>query len=133
MSLFNMSWNGIEFDYLQHLKATDVYSKIINCGVEIPAIHFKPEWDVRVIPPFGGAMMRFTVEHGGKSISVYCDFFDALGYFGGPYWEMYPRTYADVGAPYQDVMRFPLDDTRGLVENIDAELRGEAVNEGGRR
>ena len=131
--MFEKSWNGIEFDHLQHLKATDVYGKILNSGVTIPAIRFKPEWDVRIIPPFGGAMMRFTVDHGGKHISVYCDFFDALGLFGAPYWEMYPRTYASAGSPYTDAMRFPLDDTQGLVENIDAELRGEPAAEGGEK
>ncbi len=94
---------------------------------ESKPIHFKPEWDVRVIPPFGGAMMRFSVTHNGKHISVYCDFFNALGYYGDPpkpYWEMYPRNYADGS---MDVMRFDLDDTEGLVKNIDEELNGIAA------
>ena len=114
-------WQGIKCDQIALLKATDIYRQIVD-KVELPALHFKPEWDVRIIPPFAGAMMRFTVEHNGRRVSVYCDFFDHLGYFGAPYWEMYPM-HGDASVP--DVMRFPLEDTAGLIANIDAELRGE--------
>lgn len=117
-------WNGIEFN-TEHLKASEVYRRILE-KTTIPPIHFKPEWDVRIIPPFGGAMMRFTVDYNDKHISVYCDFFENLGLFGGePYWEMYPRHYECDGKQYVDVMRFPLNDTENLVKEIDAELSGE--------
>jgi hypothetical protein len=57
---------------------------------KIPALQFDPTWNVKVIPPFGGAVARFLVEKDGVSASVYLDCFDALGYFGSPYWEVYP-------------------------------------------
>lgn len=120
-------WNGIQFDMFENLKIDSIYRKVLE-KAEIPPIHFKPEWDVRIIPPFGEAMMRFWVDHNGKRISVYCDFFGNLGYFGDePYWEMFPRSYKGNGEhePYSDVMRFALNDTESLVKEIDAELRGE--------
>lgn len=117
-------WNGIRCDLLELVKATDVYRRVLDKS-KIPPLHFKTEWDVRIIPPFGGAMMRFTVDHNGKHVSVYCDFFQNLGCFRGPYWEMYPRSYKWNGEPYTDVMRFALNDTESLIANIDAELRGE--------
>jgi len=76
----------------------------------IPAIEFPAGWQVKVIPPFGGAMARFRVLAGGKDISVYLDVFDRLGCVGAPYWEVYP---------YQgDVGRVPMDDVSGLIAMI---------------
>ena len=53
---------------------------------EIPSIKFKQEWEVRIIPPFAGAIVRFVVD----GVSVYLDCYDILGCFGEPYWEIYP-------------------------------------------
>ena len=82
---------------------------------KIPAINFKQEWNVKVIPPFAGAMARFIVECNGKSASVYLDCFDALGCFGAPYWEVYP-----VG---DDVGRVAMEDVAGLLGLIEDSLR----------
>lgn len=98
---------------------------------QIPFIPFKPDWKVKIIPPFGGATMRFLVERGDKKISVYCDHFGILGlYFDPdgnevPYWEMYPRTYLDAdGSEHGDVMRFAMKDVDKLVDHIERELNG---------
>lgn len=63
----------------------------------IPHIQFPPEWKVKIIPPFGDAVVRFLVElPSGKDKSVYLDCRSSLGYFGAdvdvptPYWEVYP-------------------------------------------
>ena len=48
----------------------------------IPAIKFSPEWEVKVIPPFGGAIVRFLVICKGKTASVYLDCYDRIGYCG---------------------------------------------------
>lgn len=77
---------------------------------KIPAIEFDHGWKVKVIPPFAGAVARFMVEAGDKSVSVYLDCFDALGYYGSPYWEVYP--YDD------DVGRCDIDDTGELLNMI---------------
>ena len=57
---------------------------------EIPAIKFKSDWEVRVIPPFAGAIARFHIDKGDKHVSVYLDCYDKLGCVGEPYWEIYP-------------------------------------------
>jgi hypothetical protein len=57
---------------------------------KIPALSFPRTWKVKVIPPFAGAMARFIAVSGKKSISVYLDMHESLGYFDGPYWEAYP-------------------------------------------
>jgi hypothetical protein len=75
---------------------------------KIPAIKFPAGWEVKIIPPFGGAMARFMViVSPTKSISVYLDCFDALGYFGSPYWEIYP--YND------DTYRCAMDNVDELI------------------
>ena len=59
-------------------------------GDKIPALQFDPEWMVKIIPPFTGAMVRFMVRSGDKTASVYLDCHDSLGCMGEPYWEVYP-------------------------------------------
>lgn len=77
---------------------------------KIPAIQFDAGWKVQVIPPFSGALARFRVTVGDKTVSVYLDGYDALGYFGEPYWEVYPVD-GDVG-------RCAMEDTDELLSLI---------------
>ena len=62
---------------------------------KIPSIHFEKEWDVKIIPPFGGAIIRFTIDFNDKHVSVYLDGYSRLGYVVDanenpiPYWEAY--------------------------------------------
>ena len=60
----------------------------------IPFIQFPSDWLVRIIPPFGDAVVRFQVElPSGKRKSVYLDCRSSLGCFDAsatPYWEVYP-------------------------------------------
>lgn len=78
---------------------------------QIPFIRFPADWQVQVIPPFGGAMARFRVRlPSGKEKSVYLDFYDRLGYCGHPYWEVYP--YGD------DVGRCSINETDELLQMI---------------
>jgi hypothetical protein len=58
---------------------------------KIPHVPFKPHWDVRAVPPFEGAIVRYRIQHNGKEISVYLDAYDALCAVGQPYWEVQPR------------------------------------------
>ena len=63
----------------------------------IPYIQFPTEWKVRIIPPFRDAVVRFQVKLPcGTDKSVYLDTRDSLGYWGCPYWEVYPYQ-GDVG------------------------------------
>lgn len=85
----------------------------------IPWLHFRGDWQVRIIPPFGDAVIRFQVIlPSGALKSIYMDSRHSLGVWGDlstcePYWEVYP---------YQgDVGRCALDDTIMLMEMIQDE------------
>ena len=63
----------------------------------MPFIKFPHDWEIQVIPPFGGAVIRFRVRlPSGVVKSIYLDSRDALGCVGEPYWEVYPCD-GDVG------------------------------------
>lgn len=47
---------------------------------ELPALHFEKEWDVKIIPPFGGAIIRFCIDYNKKHVSVYFDAYSTLGW-----------------------------------------------------
>lgn len=77
----------------------------------IPLITLPEGYSFRPIPPFGGAVVRFHVEKDGHSVSVYLDCYDNLGFYGKPYWEIYP-------ASNNDIARFDMDDTKSMVKGI---------------
>ena len=76
---------------------------------EIPYLQFKESWEVTVIPPFGGAVVRFLVKKGDIGASVYLDCYDKLGCYGEPYWEVYASN---------EPIRFPMLDTKGLMDYL---------------
>lgn len=85
---------------------------------QIPGLNFKEEWNVRVIPPFAGAVARFTVWNSTRQVcSVYLDVDNSLGSMDGPYWEMYP----DSGG--YDTIRFYIHETKELLAEIDKAFR----------
>ena len=47
---------------------------------KIPPLHFEKEWSVRIIPPFGGALIRFAIDYNSKHISVYFDGYSELAW-----------------------------------------------------
>lgn len=57
----------------------------------MPFIQFPADWAIQVVPPFAGAIALFRVRLPSGSVkSIYFDAFGALGFFDGPYWEVYP-------------------------------------------
>ena len=86
--------------------------------IEIPVLNFPSDWNVKIIPPFSGAIVRFIILNieGEQIVSVYLDCYDMLGYFGEPYWEIYP--YGD------DVYRVAMNDTKELLEKIKEIIAG---------
>jgi hypothetical protein len=81
---------------------------------EIPFINFPPNFLIQVVPPFGGAVIRFRVNHKkypDKQISVYLDCYDMLGGMEGPYWEIYPAAGGDVN-------RCSMNETEELIKAI---------------
>jgi len=59
---------------------------------EIPFIQFPLDWQIQIIPPAGGAIVRFKIKRNlsPNEVSVYLDCYDRLRLFGQPYWEICP-------------------------------------------
>ncbi len=77
---------------------------------KVPRLKFDSDWEVRVIPPFGGAIARFFIDKGESHVSVYLDCYDCLGCNYSPYWEIYPWE--------NDTYRVRMEDTDQLLEQI---------------
>lgn len=108
-------------DYIKKMEARGIIEKNYEWRkwcVEIPFISFKEDWEVKVIPPFGGAVARFIVRHKKDiktNISIYLDCYSELGCMDEPYWELYPYN--------NDIGRFNMNNTEELIKAIDEELR----------
>jgi len=91
-------------------------------GKAIPYLSFNQDHVVKVVPPYGGAIIRFIITHtllekkykdeGIPHISVYLDVFRRLAPIPTPYWEIYPTTNGEA-------LRFELYDTQKLMDAID--------------
>ena len=46
---------------------------------EIPRLNFRSDWNVKIMPPFGGAIIRFNCEKNGNYADVYLDCYDEKG------------------------------------------------------
>lgn len=77
----------------------------------IPVIPLKFGWGIRVIPPFGGAVVRFSIIKNDISISVYLDCYGKLGSMTEPYWEIYP-------SEGNDPERFLMNEVNELSDGI---------------
>jgi hypothetical protein len=62
---------------------------------EMPYLRFPRDWEVAVVPPFGGAVARFWVRKGAAQVSVYADYYERLGCWSEPHWEIYPSAEDD--------------------------------------
>lgn len=80
----------------------------------IPSISFPSDWQIKVVPPFGGTMARFFVNKEGAGTSVFLDVFSRLGANPEPYWEVYPVE--------GDIERVPMEDTDKLLKVIEQSL-----------
>lgn len=91
---------------------------------EIPDIKFPSHWNVKIIPPFAAAMIRFLVtqDGGSRQISIYLDCYDTLGCFDEPYWEIYPHE--------GDTYRCSMKNTDELLEQIQVALDFNAEKAG---
>lgn len=95
---------------------------------KIPPLKFKEEWNVKIIPPFGGAMARFCIDYNGRYVSVYLDVMSRLGWMVDdndepiPYWELYAPDAADKDEKFDDVNRYYLNETDELMKDIEIAL-----------
>lgn len=82
---------------------------------KIPALHFESNWEVKIIPPFLGALVRFYITNGENWVSVYLDGFCNLGWMVDsagdpiPYYEVYDG---------EDCRRYFLDETDEMMYDI---------------
>lgn len=85
----------------------------------IPPLNFPKKWNVTIIPPFCGAMVRFRIQtpkmNQNDMVSVYLDVDNSLGCWSGPYWEVYPFD--------EDVVRCDMSDTGQLMKNISKSVK----------
>lgn len=90
---------------------------------EIPFLTFPDHLEVKIIPPFTGAIVRFLVrdkKYHGAEVSIYLDCYSILGASSKPYWEVYP---------YEgDVFRCGMNETEELVESIEHSIRCQITN-----
>lgn len=72
---------------------------------KMPFIKFPSDWEIAVIPPFGGAIARFRVKlPNGKIKSVYADLYGNIKGSFRPCWEVYPYRYDDYGqCDFEDI------------------------------
>jgi len=90
----------------------------------IPPLAFPSDWQIHIVPPSRGAIVRFAVVKLGTNIledkyaSIYLDGYDMLGIMEKPYWEVF--------TPHND--NFP---QRCLMEESDVliELISKALEE----
>ena len=55
---------GLASSKVKKLFEWDKWSK------EIPRLNFNSDWNVKIIPPFGGAIIRFNCEKNGENFFV---------------------------------------------------------------
>ena len=93
---------------------------------ELPFFHFDKEWDVRILPPFTGAIIRFCIDYKGKRVSVYFDADASLGSMYDdndepiPYFEYYDGN---------DCHRYLLNESEKMMNDIRAFLNGGDVSD----
>ena len=101
------------------------YEELQECrkwGSIIPALHFEKKWNVTIIPPFGGAVIRFHISYNNKSVSVYLDGYSELGYMVGenhipiPYFEYYNG---------KQRCRYRIDESEQMMSDIKNFLESE--------
>jgi len=91
---------------------------------EIPYIKFKRDWEVRAIPPVICGIIRYNIRHTkieNSFVSIYLDCYDLVGFYGGPYWEVYP-----VGG---DCERVGIMDTESLIKAVTKSFREQKKQE----
>jgi len=82
---------------------------------KMPSFNFDKEWNVRILPPFTNAIIRFHIAHNDKFVSVYFDAYSELGYMFDenhnpiPYFEFY-----DGGETY----RYTLENSEEMMNDI---------------
>jgi len=108
--------------HLVNRAEVEKHEKWNEWAAKIPDFELKAGWRLWIIPPSCGALVRFRINLGKVSTSVYLDVNDSLGCVGEPYWEVYP--YDD-----GDVARVLMNDTDDLIKCIEESLASQLPDE----
>ena len=104
-----------QLERLHIVPKADAMNEYRNWSKKLPYFHFDKEWDVKIIPPFQGAIIRFYISYNGKFVSVYFDAYSELGwmYYENenpvPYFEYFDG---------EDIYRYYLDQSEQMMEDI---------------
>lgn len=102
----------LDLDAISKRSQVEISEKWDEIVKQIPTLNFKEEWNVKIIPPFAGAIARFHIIKNDVMVcSVYLDFYDRLGCYGEPYYELYPHE--------DDIKRYSLKETNELIGDIE--------------
>ena len=103
-------------EYKDYDKVREV-EKVMEYGKwsgEIPYIAFPSDWQVQILPPFAGTIVRFKIKKGDAIVSIYLDCYDRFGHYekpyGQPHWEVFSQG--------DDVFRCDMEDTESLLKAI---------------
>lgn len=85
---------------------------------KLPKLRFRPDWDVLIPPPTGGALVRFLIFKHNNCVSVYFDAFSRLGV-------VHEQNEAGewVDAPYYEVYAWSGEPKRYLITETDQMMR----------
>lgn len=88
-------------------------------ATEIPYISFPADWEIRIVPPLRGVVVRFQVRQKSKPYSPVSVVLHEAVSFGGmtekPYWEVYPLTSNTDEEAFE---RIALNDVQDLLSAI---------------
>jgi hypothetical protein len=87
---------------------------------KLPVFHFKQEWNVRIIPPFQGAIIRFTIKYNGKRVSVYFDGYSRLGQMHDSNYK--PIPYFQCTYEKDSIKYYYLDESENMMKDIETFL-----------
>lgn len=110
--------NDFELEMQRNIiESKENWRKICN---NIPALHFKKEWNVKICPPYGGVVARFAVEYNGIQISVVLDWLGRASLLNTPYYEI---------CDGEEIRRYLLNSTDEMMDDINKVLNGTSVRE----
>lgn len=90
-------------------------SRYTNGRTKFHPLGSKKDWEVKIIPPFGGAIIRFLVANSRGWVSVYLDGYNMLGGVRGEaYWEVYDG---------EDIERFKIGESEQMMARIEEKLK----------
>lgn len=77
----------------------------------VPELNLDSEWRIKILPPWGGALIRFIISYKDCTVSTYFDAHNRLGCMLEPYWEIYPNRDGECS-------RFLIKESDQLVDAI---------------